>query len=354
MLDIMQNSENNINCPVPQVQTNKVTLAHGSGGRMSYKLINEVFLKSFSNPFLEQEHDGAVINIGNEKIAFTTDSFVVKPLFFPGGDIGKLAVYGTVNDLAMCGADPVYLSASFILEEGFEINLLKEIVNSMQAAADYAGIKIITGDTKVVERGCGDGIFINTSGIGVLKNEINISPSFVKPGDAVILSGTIADHGMTILAARENLDFEGSLKSDCAPLNKMTGRLLAASENIHCMRDPTRGGLATALNEIALKSGYDIYIDEEKIKVNNNVNAVCEILGFDPLYTANEGKMICFADANDASILLEVMRNSPEGKEAEIIGKVSENRNRRVILKTLVGTSRLLDMLTGDQLPRIC
>ncbi len=352
--DPMQDNENWMSCPVPVQPAGKITMAHGNGGIMSHKLFTDVFLKEFRSSLLQTEHDGAVVGINNQRLAFTTDSFVIKPLFFPGGDIGKLSICGTVNDLAMCGADPLYISCAFIIEEGFEINQLKQIATSMQAAASYAGVEIITGDTKVVERGKGDGVFINTTGIGIVKNNINISPAAVKPGDAVILSGTIADHGITIMAEREGLNLESNLISDCAPLNKMTQKILSVSSAIHCMRDPTRGGLATALNEIALKSGYDIYIYEDKIRIRKEVKAICEILGFDPLLVANEGKMICFADAKDAVHILNTMRSCKEGKEAEIIGIVSENKSHKVILKTLIGTSRIVEMLTAEQLPRIC
>ncbi len=341
-------------CPLPITDYKKILLAHGSGGTLTHQLISKVFLNQFQNDYLKSEHDGAVININGAKLAYSTDSFVVEPIFFPGGNIGTLAVNGTVNDLSMCGAKPLFISVGFILEEGFEMDDLWKIVQSMQKAAKEAGVEIITGDTKVVERGKGDKIFINTSGIGLIDEKINISPSNVKPGDKIILSGTIADHGISILASREHLNFESTIKSDCAPFNGLVERIFSVTKNVSVMRDPTRGGIASTLNEIAKTSQKDILIREEKIKIKDEVKAACEILGFDPLYVANEGKMLCFVEGNDADNVLSAMRSHPLGKDAEIIGEVLSETSGKVILQTTIGTKRIVDMLTGEQLPRIC
>lgn len=343
-----------MDCPIPENEFEKILLAHGSGGLLTGKLIQDIFIKSFNNDFLAKEHDGAVFNLDGKKLAFTTDSFVVNPIFFPGGNIGELAVYGTVNDLAMCGAKPLYLSASLIIEEGFEIKTLQQIVNSMKAAADKCKVQIITGDTKVVEKGKGDKVFINTSGIGIVPDEVDLSPSNVKVGDKIILSGTIADHGIAVLSARENLAFQSEIKSDTAPLNDLVEVMLKVSKNIHVLRDPTRGGLATSLNEIASKAATGILIHEDKIKINNDVKAACELLGLDPLYIANEGKLVCFVSPEDADNLLNIMRAHPLGKDSEIIGDVTNEYRSKVVLKTSIGTKRILDLHNVEQLPRIC
>jgi hydrogenase expression/formation protein HypE len=343
-----------MNCPIPENEFEKILLAHGSGGSLTGKLIHDIFMKSFNNDLLAKEHDGAVFNIDGKKLAFTTDSFVVNPIFFLGGNIGELAVYGTVNDLAMCGAKPLYLSASFIIEEGLEIERLQQIVNSMKAAADKCNVQIITGDTKVVEKGKGDKVFINTSGIGIVSDEVDLSPSNVKVGDKIILSGTIADHGIAVLSARENLSFESEINSDTAPLNDLVETMLTVSKNIHVLRDPTRGGLATSLNEIAFKATTGILIHQDKIKIKNEVKAACELLGLDPLYIANEGKLVCFVSPEDADNLLNVMRTHPLGKDSEIIGEVVNEYKGKVVLKTSIGTKRILDLHTVEQLPRIC
>jgi hydrogenase expression/formation protein HypE len=343
-----------MDCPIPNNEFEKILLAHGSGGSLTGKLIQDLFIKSFNNDLLEKEHDGAVFDFNGKKLAFTTDSFVVNPIFFPGGNIGELAVYGTVNDLAMCGAKPLYLSASFIIEEGFEMEPLQKIVNSMKAAADKCNVQIITGDTKVVEKGKGDKVFINTSGIGIVTDEVDLSPSNVKVGDKLILSGTIADHGIAILSARENLSFESNIKSDSAPLNDLVEVMIKVSNNIHVLRDPTRGGLATSLNEIASKANVGVLIDQDKIKIKKEVKAACELLGLDPLYIANEGKFVCFVSPEDADNLLNIMRSHPLGKDSGIIGEVMNEYKGKVILETSIGTKKILDLHTIEQLPRIC
>jgi hydrogenase expression/formation protein HypE len=332
----------------------KILLAHGSGGKLSHDLIKQVFLPQFSNPFLEPLDDSAKINNRNGSIAFTTDSYVVNPLFFPGGDIGKLAVCGTVNDLSMVGAAPSYLSLSLIVEEGFPIALLKQIISSIHETAEQTGISIVTGDTKVVEHGAADDLFINTAGIGWIRPGINLSSINARPGDKILLNGPLGDHEVTILSQREGFGFQGDLRSDCAPLNDMVGKMLDACPSIRCMRDPTRGGLATTLNEIASMSTVGMVIEEEKVPVRESVRGICELLGLDPLYLANEGKLIAICPPNEADRLLEVMKNHPLGKNGEIIGTVTEENPKRVVLRTLIGGHRILDMLTGGQYPRIC
>jgi hydrogenase expression/formation protein HypE len=342
------------NCPVPDLSSEKVLLAHGGGGLKSGELIQDIFLKEFCNEYLEKLHDGSVVNINGSRIAFTTDSFVIDPIFFPGGNIGELAVYGTVNDLAMCGAVPLYISTGFIIEEGFEINVLKTIVRSMQEAAERSGVKIITGDTKVVDKGKGDKLFINTSGIGVVREGVSISAAKISPGDKIILSGTIADHGMAVLSARENLDFISNIKSDTAPLNGLIEIILNETHEINMMRDPTRGGVAGVLNEIAKTAGVRIIINENRIRIKEQVRAACELIGYDPLYIANEGKCIIILPEDKSRNVLNRMREHPLGTDAEIIGEVSAGLPGEVILKTIMGTGRTLDMQPGDQLPRIC
>jgi hydrogenase expression/formation protein HypE len=332
----------------------KILLAHGSGGKLSHDLIKQVFLPRFSNPFLEPLDDSAKIINRHGPIAFTTDSYVVNPLFFPGGDIGKLAVCGTVNDLSMIGAVPSYLSLSLIVEEGFSIGLLKQILSSIHETAEQSGVNIVTGDTKVVEHGAADDLFINTAGIGWIRTGVNLSSINGKSGDKILLSGPLGDHEVTILSQREGFKFQGDLRSDCAPLNDLVGKMLDACPSIRCMRDPTRGGLATTLNEIASMSNVGMVIEEEKVPIRESVRGICELLGLDPLYLANEGKLIAICPPSEADRLLEVMKNHPLGKKGEIIGTVTEDHSKRVVLRTLIGGHRILDMLTGAQYPRIC
>ena len=331
----------------------KILLAHGSGGKLAHELVKKSFVKAFANPFLAKLDDSAVVELSG-KLAFTTDSYVVNPIFFPGGDIGKLAVCGTVNDLSMSGAKPLYLSLSFILEEGLPLNELSQIVDSIKKMAQEAGVKVVTGDTKVVNRGSADKLFINTAGVGIIPDGVDISGSNARPGDKVILSGTIGDHGIAVLSQREGLSFSTQLKSDCAPLNGLVAEMLAASPNIHCLRDPTRGGLATTLNELAEQSKVSIRIEEEKIPVREEVLGACEMLGFDPLYIANEGKLVAIVAAEDADMVLEAMRRNRYGRDASLIGEVGAEYPGRVVMKTCLGASRIVDMLVGDPLPRIC
>jgi len=343
-----------LNCPLPIVDTECILLGHGSGGRLTHKLITEVFHPAFRNPILEQEHDGAVFSIGNKRVAMTTDSFVVDPIFFPGGDIGDLAVNGTVNDLACCGAKPLYLTAGFILEEGFPVADLKRIVESMKKAAEKAGVAIVTGDTKVVERGKCDKIYINTSGVGTVEDGIDISPRKATVGDLILCSGPIGVHGITILSTRESLGFETSLQSDTASLNGMLSALCSKIKDIHVLRDPTRGGLSSTLNEIAQASNTEIEIDEKLLPVPEIVRSASELLGLDPLYIANEGVIIVILPAEKAGEALEIMHRFDEGKEAVIIGQVTEAGKGSVRMKTPYGGKRIITMLNGDQLPRIC
>jgi hydrogenase expression/formation protein HypE len=331
----------------------RILLAHGSGGKLAHDLVEKGFLPAFSNPILAKLDDSAVFEFEG-RLAFTTDSYVVNPIFFPGGDIGKLAVCGTVNDLAMVGAIPLYLSLSFIIEEGLLQSDLEKVVNSAGKAADEAGVEIITGDTKVVNRGSADKLFINTAGIGMIAEGVDISGWNARPGDKVLLSGTIGDHGIAVLSQREGLTFSTELESDCAPLNKLVAEMLGTSSQIHCLRDPTRGGLATSLNELARQSKVGIRIDEDSVPVREEVFAACEMLGFDPLYVANEGKLVAIVAAEDAEQLLEVMQKNHYGRDAAIIGEVNEEHPGRVVLKTKLGASRIIDMLVGDLLPRIC
>lgn len=341
-------------CPVPISEYDKVLLAHGGGGTLSHQLIHKMFFSQFDNELLRTEHDGAIYEVNGHRFAFTTDSYVVKPIFFPGGDIGELAVYGTVNDLAVCGAIPLYISVGFILEEGFPMEDLWRIVQSMQKAAERCNVKIVTGDTKVVDRGKGDKIFINTSGVGTVIPEVNISSNRIEVGDKIILSGTIAEHGIAILSAREEFDFETSIKSDTAPLHHLIGEILQEYPNVHMMRDPTRGGLSSALNEIASKTNMGIYLIENKIPVTEEIKGICEMLGFDPLYIANEGKVLMFVPPDIEEKVLELLLAHPLGKEASIIGEVVLKNSGKVVMKTSIGTHRIVDMLSGEQLPRIC
>ena len=318
------------------------------------QLIAKMFAPAFANPLLAQRHDGAVIDLNGQRLAFTTDSYVVRPLFFPGGDIGKLAINGTVNDLAMCGARPLYLSASFIIEEGLSMETLWRVVQSMKRAAADAGIKVVTGDTKVVDKGKGDGLFINTAGIGRVDYDCGISPAAVRPGDAVLLSGDIGRHGMAIMSVREGLQFESSIESDCAPLADLVQSLLEEGIEIHCLRDLTRGGLASALNEIAQCARRQIDIDQNAVPVREEVQGACEILGLDPLYVANEGRFVAFVPASDVDRAIRTMRSRILGAEATQIGVVTAGSPGLVTLKTQIGARRILDLLSGEQLPRIC
>jgi len=336
-----------------EVLTDKILLAHGSGGKLAHELIEKSFLKALNNPLLAKLDDSAVIDFKG-RLAFTTDSYVVNPIFFPGGDIGKLAVCGTVNDLAMSGAKPLYLSLSFIIEEGLPKGDLSKIIDSVHKAAQEAGVEVVTGDTKVVNRGSADKLFINTAGVGIIPEGVNISGSNARPGDKVILSGTVGDHGIAVLSQREGLSFSTQLESDCAPLGSLVAEMLKASPNIHCLRDPTRGGLATTLNELAEQSKAGIMIEEERVPVREEVLGACEMLGFDPLYVANEGKLVAIVPAEEADKILGVIRGNRYGTNASIIGEVRTENPGRVVMKTCLGTSRIIDMLTGDILPRIC
>jgi hydrogenase expression/formation protein HypE len=331
----------------------KILLAHGSGGKLAHDLVEKSFVRALTNPLLDKLDDSAVFDISG-RLAFTTDSYVVSPIFFPGGDIGKLAVCGTINDLATSGAKPLYLSLSFIIEEGLLVSELEKVVESVQKAVEEAGVKIVTGDTKVVTRGSADKLFINTAGVGVIAEGVAISGTNAKPGDKVLLSGAIGDHGIAVVSQREGLSFATKLKSDCAPLGGLVAEMLKASPNIHALRDPTRGGLATSLNELAQQSKVSIRIEEAEIAVRQEVLAACEMLGFDPLYVANEGKMIAILPPADADRVLAAMRKHKYGKEAAIIGEVMSENPGRVVMKTVLGSSRIVDMLTGDLLPRIC
>jgi hydrogenase expression/formation protein HypE len=347
-------NEFNLNCPTPISNYDKILLGHGSGGKLTSELIKNIFLPAFENPYLAELGDQAVINLNGLKIAFTTDSYVVNPIFFPGGDIGELAVNGTVNDLAVGGARPLFISAGFILEEGFPISDLCKIVESMKKACACAGVILVTGDTKVVEKGKGDKIFINTSGIGIIEKEIEISPRKVKPGDKILINGPIGLHGIAILSKREGIEFEVEIESDTAPLNSLVADILSVSGNIHWMRDPTRGGVSSALNELVQSAKLGIEIWESEIPIPEPVKAACEMLGLDPLYVANEGKLIAVVSNDDAEKVLEAMRDNPLGNEAKIIGEITEEHPGVVLMKTLVGGKRVVDMLAGEQLPRIC
>jgi hydrogenase expression/formation protein HypE len=344
----------NLNCPVPRVADDRIVLAHGGGGRLTHQLIEKIFMPAFSNDMLEQRHDGAVVPVNGARLAFTTDSFVVRPLIFPGGDIGDLAVNGTVNDLAMCGARPLYLSSGFILEEGLPMETLRTIVTSMQKAAAEAGVKLVTGDTKVVDRGKGDGVFVNTSGIGLIETKNIIGPSSVQPGDAVIVSGDLGRHGVAILSVREGLEFESEILSDTASLWPAVEGLLNAEIEIHCLRDLTRGGLATTLNEIASDRNVCIKLEEALIPVDEVVQGACEILGLDPLYVANEGRFAAIVPAAQAEAALDVMKKVPVSCGAARVGSVEETPARTVVLQSRIGGNRVVDMLSGEQLPRIC
>ncbi len=344
----------NWNCPLPLQDYPSIVIGHGGGGKLSAELIEHLFLPAFRNTVLENLGDSSVVAALAGRLAFSTDSFVVKPLFFPGGSIGDLAVNGTVNDLAMSGAKPLYLSAGFIVEEGFSMSSLARIVQRMAEAAERAGVQVITGDTKVVERGHGDGCYINTAGIGVLADGLHIGPALAQPGDVVILSGSIGDHGMAIMSVRESLEFETTIESDCAALNGLVADMLDASPEIHVLRDPTRGGVASSLNEIAAQSKVGIAIDETKIPVKPEVAAACELLGMDPIYVANEGKLLAIVAAHAAEAILARMQAHPLGSGARVIGTVTASHPGMLVAKTGIGGTRVIPMQIGEQLPRIC
>ena len=341
-------------CPLPLSQYERVVLGHGSGGRLSGDLLKQVFLPAFQNEVLAALEDQATLPALAGRIAFTTDAFVVRPLFFPGGDIGRLAVNGTINDLAVGGAKPLYLSAAFIIEEGLEIAELRRVVESMSTACREAGVKLVTGDTKVVDRGKGDKLFITTSGIGVVQDGVRLSAANAKPGDSVIVSGTIGDHGMAVMSVREGLEFETELQSDTAALHTLTQLLLTQCPAIRCMRDPTRGGLSSTLNEIAAASRVGIRIREADVPVRAEVRSACELLGFDPLYVANEGKLVAIAPAAAATELVAAMRTHPLGRDAAIIGEVVAAPPGAVTMRSVSGGERIVALLAGEQLPRIC
>jgi hydrogenase expression/formation protein HypE len=353
-------SENTIStlemtCPVPLPVKDTVLLGHGSGGKLSAELIQSIFLPAFRSAALEKLDDQAIVSINGTRLAITTDSFVVKPLFFPGGDIGSLAVHGTVNDLAMGGARPLFLSVAFIIEEGLSMGVLRRVVISLRDAAHNAGVEVVTGDTKVVEKGSGDQVFINTTGIGLVRPGLKLSSDRACPGDAILVSGFLGDHGIAILSERQGLEFECPVVSDSAPLHGLVAEMLdVGGESIHCMRDPTRGGLSSALNEIAQRSGVSMQLDEPKIPVREAVRGACEMLGLDPLYVANEGKLIAIVNNSEAEKVLEAMRRHPLARDAQMIGRVTKQDPAPVIIRTAYGTNRIVDMLSGDQLPRIC
>lgn len=341
-------------CPIPLRDHPNIILGHGGGGKLSAELVEHLFLPTFQNDTLKNLGDSSVVRLTGQRIAMSTDSFVVQPLFFPGGSIGDLAINGTVNDLAMSGATPLYLTAGFIIEEGLPIATLGSIVERMAEAARQAGVQIITGDTKVVDKGHGDGIYINTSGIGVISDELNIAPQNAQVGDVVIVSGTIGDHGMAIMSVREGLEFETTIESDSAPLNGLIAAMLRVTSDIRVLRDPTRGGVASSLNEIAQASNVGITIDERKLPVNPAVKSACELLGMDPIYVANEGKLVTIVPRDDAEAVLEAMHNHEYGQQAAIIGEVVAQHPKMLVAKTGIGGTRVVDMQVGEQLPRIC
>ena len=341
-------------CPVPITQHEQIVLGHGSGGKLSSQLIEQVFLPAFSNPLLNKLDDQAVLDINGARLAFTTDAFVVTPLFFPGGDIGRLAINGTVNDLAMSGARPLYLSAAFILEEGLVTEELVRVVQSMKEAAVSAKVQLVAGDTKVVNKGKGDKLFIATTGIGIIEKPVNISADRARPGDKIILSGYIGDHGMAILSQRENLEFEGEIESDCAALHELVSEMLDVCPEIHCLRDATRGGVATILNEIAARSRAGMMLMEQEIPVRETVRGACELLGLDPLYVANEGKLVAMVPPQCAEQVVSRMRQNTLGQDARVIGEVMAENPGMVLMRTEIGGTRIVDVLLGEQLPRIC
>ncbi len=345
----------NWSCPLPLAGYPTIVMGHGGGGKLSNELVEHLFLPAFRNPTLENLGDAAVFDLAPGRLAMSTDSFVVQPLFFPGGSIGALAVNGTVNDLAVSGADPRFLSASFILEEGFPLAQLAAVVQAMADAASSAGVKIVTGDTKVVERGHGDGCYINTAGVGLLRDGVSVGPHRARPGDAILVSGTIGDHGMAIMSVREGLEFESQIRSDCAALNGMIAAVLdVAGPAVHAMRDPTRGGLASTLNEIAAASGVGVAIDERALPVRPDVQSACELLGLDPVYVANEGKVVFFVAPDAADRVLSVLRAHPLGRDAAHIGQVTAEHPRMLVARTQMGANRVIPLQIGEQLPRIC
>ncbi|MBA3544507.1 MAG: hydrogenase expression/formation protein HypE [Chthoniobacterales bacterium] len=341
-------------CPIPITDYKEIVLAHGSGGKLSHQLISKIIAPQFANDLLAPLHDGAIFSLGEGRLAFSTDSYVVSPIFFPGGDIGRIAIHGTVNDLAMCGATPRYLSVGFILEEGLPMEDFWRIVQSMRAAADEAGVQLVTGDTKVVDRGKADKIFINTAGIGTIAPGVNIQPTRAQVGDQIILSGQIAVHGIAIMSVREGLEFETEIASDTAALNGMVREILAVCPDVHVFRDPTRGGVTSAVTEIAQAARVGIQLQESVIPISEEVKGACEILGLDPLYVANEGKLLAVVASDDAQAVLATMRAHSLGREAAIIGEVVSDHPGFVVMKTKVGGTRVVDMLSGEQLPRIC
>lgn len=341
-------------CPLPLSDYPRVLLAHGGGGKLMHDLIAKLLVPGFENPLLRRQHDSAVFTVGQEHLAFTTDSYVVRPIVFPGGDLGSLAVHGTVNDLAMAGARPLYLSAGMIIEEGLPMETLRAIVTSMRAAADACGVQIVTGDTKVVDKGKGDGLFINTAGVGVIGHGLNIHPESIRPGDAILVNGDLGRHGMAIMAVREGLEFESSIESDSAPVWPIVQALLEGGIEVHCLRDITRGGLTSVLNEISAASDRILQVDESLIPVRPDVRAACEILGFDPLQVACEGRFAAFVPGEQAPAAMEIMRKFPHGQGACRVGEVTSHPGSRVLLKSIIGATRILDMSSGEQLPRIC
>lgn len=347
-------SDLKINCPLP-LQYEQIVMAHGGGGRLMQQLLGNIIQPVFSNAILNQQHDSAVLDINGSRLAFTTDSYVIKPLFFPGGDIGKLAVCGTLNDLAMSGAKPLYLSCALIIEEGFPIQDLQRIVESMQQAATQAGVLIVTGDTKVVDHGSGDGVYINTAGIGLIADAVNSSPANIQVGDSIIINSDLARHGIAIMLEREGMDFDSTIQSDCADVSGLVQALLQAGIDIHCLRDLTRGGLASCLIELATASRHAIEINETALPIHNDVQSACEILGFDPLYIANEGCFALFVPESQTEQALNIMRQHPLGQQSALIGKVKAVHPRGLVsVQTAMGVSRVLDLLSGEQLPRIC
>lgn len=343
-----------VTCPVPWSHKTEITIGHGGGGQLTQDLLDHVFRPAFANSALEAQHDGAVLTAGCARLAFTTDAHVVSPLFFPGSDIGKIAVNGTVNDLAMCGARPLWLSAGFILEEGLPVATLERVVNSMRDAALAAGVSIVTGDTKVVERGKGDGLYVTTAGVGVVEHKLAIAPTSVREGDAVLLSGDLGRHGMAIMATRAGLTFESDIESDCAPLSVPVQALLAAGLEIHCLRDLTRGGLATALVEIAESGKLSIGIDETAVPVTELVRGACEILGLEPMYVANEGRFICILPKAQARQAIDILAQTAPGGPPSVIGYVRSGPAGQVTMRSVIGAERIVDRLSGEQLPRIC
>ena len=352
--DVLERIEARRRRPRRKVLDERITLSHGAGGKSSHDLVEGVFVRELGNPLLEPLGDSALLEAGSGRLAFTTDSFVVRPLFFPGGDIGELAVNGTVNDLAMAGARPLALSAGFIIEEGLPVADLERIAASMGAAARAAGVPVATGDTKVVERGNADGLYVNTSGVGVIEHELPLGPAAIRVGDRVLVSGPIGDHGMAVMIARGDLELELELESDTAPLNGLVAALLESGAEVHCLRDPTRGGLATVLAELSLAAGVGVTLHESALPIRPEVNGACEILGIDPIYVANEGRLVAVVAPESADAALEALRSDPLGREAAMIAEVVAEPPGLVVLETALGGTRVVDMLAGDPLPRIC